>query len=103
MKINDQQAQQAAQVAKTSQVRKVGAEFSLYGAYGPSGVSGPDRATLSNFGQEIQRFTELAKKLPDIREDKVQAIEQKLKAGEYHVPVSDIAEAIFRLTELDRD
>lgn len=104
MKIDDQQAQQAAQVTGSSAIRRVGPGFSLNGAYGLSGATGPDRATLSNFGQEIQRFTELVKKLPDIREDKVQSIETRLQAGEYHVPVADVAEAIFRLrTELDRD
>ena len=102
MKIDDQ-AQQASQITGPTKVRRIGATFELYGAYGPSGVRGPDRATLSNFGQEIQRFTEMVKKIPDIREEKVSAIERRIQSGEYHVPVSDVAEAIFRLTELDRD
>jgi anti-sigma28 factor (negative regulator of flagellin synthesis) len=86
-----------------SPVQRIGPVFDLFAAYGASPVQGPDQAEVSVMGLEIQRLTEQVKQLPDIREAKVQAIESRLAAGTYHAPVADIAEAMFRLSELDRD
>ena len=98
MKIPEQQAQQAAKITNVNRVNRVGGNFDLNMAYGANGaVKGPDKATLSGLGQEVQKITELVKQLPNIREDKVKAIQSKIKEDKYGVSVPDIVESLFRL------
>lgn len=100
MKIDDHQAFEAARVAGTQPVQKVG-NFDLFAAYQTQGPPGADQAHLSVQGQEIQALTEKVKALPDIRDAKVDAVQAKLDAGNYEVPAADLAEAMFRLSEID--
>lgn len=99
MKIPEQQSQQAAKITNVNRVNRVGGNFDLNMAYGANGATnGPDKATLSGFAQDVQRVTELVKQLPDIRDDKVNAIRTKIKDDTYGVPVPDIVESLFRLS-----
>lgn len=100
MKIEDQGAFEAARAAGVSPVQRTGPAFHLFGAYGVSPPQGADSAAVSAQAQELREFTAQVKALPDIREDKVTALEQRLANGSYAVPVEDLAEVMFRLKEL---
>ncbi|MEZ0369505.1 MAG: flagellar biosynthesis anti-sigma factor FlgM [Candidatus Sericytochromatia bacterium] len=101
MKIDDQGAFEAARTAGINPVQRIGPAFQLFGAYGASPVQGADTADVSAQAQELRDFAARVKALPDVREDKVSALEQRLASGDYQVPVADLAEAMFRLSELD--
>jgi negative regulator of flagellin synthesis FlgM len=49
-----------------------------------SDVISPDPA-------EVQRFKEMAKGIPDVRQEKVDEIKRKVEAGEYKVDAADVA------------
>lgn len=102
MKIEDQGAFEAARTAGINPVQRTGPVFHLFGAYGVSPAQGADSAAVSTQAQELRDFTAKVKALPDIRSEKTDAIEAKLANGSYQVPVEDLAEAMFRLSELDR-
>ena len=101
MKIDDQGAFEAARAAGVNPVQRSGPVFQLFGAYGLSPARGADSASLSSTAQELRDFAAQVKDLPDIRADKVTALEERLATNSYSVPVSDLAEAMFRLAELD--
>ena len=102
MKIDDNNAFELARVNGVQPVQRVGAAFDLFAAYGVSPKQGVDQASLSTQGLEVQRLIKQVKDLPEVREDRVQGLEQRLQAGTYQVPVTDLAEAMFRLAELDQ-
>ncbi len=54
------------------------------------------RVDISGAAQEVRRVTELIKQLPDVREDRVQALKAQIEAGTYHVSSEDIADLIIR-------
>lgn len=102
MKIEDQGAFEAARVAGVNPVQRTGPVFQLFGAYGVSPAQGADSAAVSAQAQELRDFAAQVKNLPDIREDKVADLERRLADGSYQMPVEDLAEAMFRLAELDQ-
>lgn len=51
---------------------------------------------ISNRAQEVQRITQLIKDLPDVREDRVQALKAQVESGTYNVSSEDIADLIIR-------
>ena len=98
-----EQAQQAAQITKANRVNRVNGSFDLNMAYAMNGnVKGPDKATVSQYAQEIHKVADVVNQLPDTREDKIAQIQAKIKAGNYAVPVTEIAESIFRLSNEER-
>ena len=101
MKIEDQGAFEVARAAGVNPVQRTGPVFHLFGAYGVAPTPGADSASLSAQAQELRNLTAEVKALPDIREDKVAELEQRLAGGSYQVPVNDLAEAMFKLAELD--
>jgi len=101
MKIDDQAAFEAARTAGINPVQRTGPVFHLFGAYGVSPAQGADSAAVSVQAQELRDFTAKVKALPDIRSDKTDALEARLAQGKYQVNVKDLAEAMFRLAELD--
>jgi len=48
---------------------------------------------------EVQKFRKLAKKLPDVRQDKVDEIKKKIKSGEYQVDAEAVAKKMFELSQ----
>jgi negative regulator of flagellin synthesis FlgM len=50
----------------------------------------------SSTAQDVQRITQLIKSLPDVREDRVQALKAQVENGTYHVSSEDIADLIIR-------
>jgi negative regulator of flagellin synthesis FlgM len=51
---------------------------------------------ISDRAQEVTRITQLIKELPDVREDRVQALKAQVENGTYNVSSEDIADLIIR-------
>ena len=51
---------------------------------------------ISDSAQEVRRVTDLVNSLPDVREDRVQALKAQIENGTYHVSSEDIADLIIR-------
>ena len=62
---------------------------------------GGDRAEVSSSAQEIQSLKKYIHSLPDVREDRVQALKSQIENGTYHVSGEDIADLIIRRTLAD--
>lgn len=50
---------------------------------------------LSSDNQEVRKLTELVKNMPDIREDKIKAIKEKIQAHQYRISLEAIAESFI--------
>lgn len=59
-------------------------------------AEGAAEVEISDRAQEIQRITQLIKDLPDVREDRVQALKAQVENGTYNVSSEDIADLIIR-------
>lgn len=55
-----------------------------------------DQVDVSSTGKEISKLVERAKQLPDIRQERVEALRQQVQSGKYEVSSKQIAEAILR-------
>ena len=51
--------------------------------------------------QEIREIKRLVNELPDVREDRVQALKAQIESGNYHVSGEEIADLIIRRTLAD--
>jgi negative regulator of flagellin synthesis FlgM len=51
---------------------------------------------ISATAQEIQRVKQLINRLPDVREDRVQALKAQIESGSYNPSGQDIADLIIR-------
>lgn len=103
MKIDDNSAFEATRVTGPHSVARVGPVFDLFAVYGPSSpLQAVDQANLSVQGQEIQRLIQAVKELPDVREEKLKGVAERLQNGSWQVSAEDLAEAMFRLAELDQ-
>ena len=51
--------------------------------------------------QEVQQIKKLVNELPDVREDRVQALKAQIESGTYQVSGEDIADLIIRRTLAD--
>jgi len=58
-------------------------------------MSKPKKCKSSTQSDEVQKFAELAKKLPDIRQEKIDAIKKKIEAGTYNVSTDCVAKSII--------
>lgn len=56
---------------------------------------------ISTSAQDLQKYKKLIAELPDVREDRVQALKAQIEAGAYHVSGQDIADLIIRRTLAD--
>ena len=54
------------------------------------------RVDISPSAQDIQRVAQVISELPDVREDRVQALKAQIESGTYHVSGEDIADLIIR-------
>jgi len=59
-------------------------------------VSSADRVDISGRSKEIADIMSAINQLPDVRNDKVQAIKQSVDAGTYSVDASKVASAILK-------
>ena len=46
---------------------------------------------------EVRKFKEMAKAIPDVRQEKIDSIKKQLESGEYKVPAEVVAESIVDL------
>ncbi len=46
---------------------------------------------------EVRKFKEMAKTIPDVRQEKIDSIKKQLKSGEYEVPPEAVAKSIVDL------
>jgi flagellar biosynthesis anti-sigma factor FlgM len=60
-----------------------------------------DEAALSERAQTLSRARTQFEEIPEVRDDKVQALREKVNAGEYEVDVNKLAARIKDLFELD--
>ena len=51
--------------------------------------------------QEVQQIKKLVNELPEVREDRVQALKAQIESGSYQVSGEDIADLIIRRTLAD--
>lgn len=66
-----------------------------------SSTSARDAVDLSAVAQALQEFTSRASALPEIRSEKLQAMQHRLKAGETLATADQVAGAVIRETLLN--
>lgn len=104
MKIDDNSGFEMPRITGPHAVTRSGAIFDLFALYSPSHtLRTVDQAHLSMAGQEIQRLIPAVKALPEVRQEKLESVAKRLQHNNWQVPVKDLAEAMFRLAELDQD
>ena len=67
-----------------------------------SPTDGEDQVQFSGQTQEFMRVRKLAGGVPDVRQDRVEQLQQEITLGKYRVPAEDIADAIVRQHLIDR-
>lgn len=85
------QQQQAAE--KTSQGRE---NRSVSGSVAPE-----EKVTLSERAREIQQVRQAVEALPDVREEKVDELKERIASGEYRVDGEKVAEKMIGESLLD--
>ena len=73
---------------KVSQLYKTN---SVKSATKSQGSSFSDKLEISQTGMDYQVAKQHVARTPDIREDKVNDIKQRMEAGAYHVSIEDVA------------
>lgn len=89
MKISDRQIQS---VIEAYQKRLQGLETGLRTDGARRAREQSDRLELSPDARELARLAQLAKQLPEVREDLIRQVAQALKDGSYHVPAREVAD-----------
>ena len=56
-----------------------------------------DENVLSSRAAEVRRLRELAKTIPDIRQDKIDTIKKQIESGVYNASGESVAESISKL------
>ncbi len=63
-----------------------------------------DEVILSPRAAEVQRLKKLANDVPDVRQEKIDAIKKQIEIGTYNVSVRSVAESIIDLhIEMNRE
>ena len=47
--------------------------------------------------KEVRKFKEMAKAIPDVRQEKIDSIKKQLESGKYKVPAEAVAKSIVDL------
>lgn len=64
-------------------------------------VTSEEKVNLSTTARDIQQLQEAIRQLPEIREDKVQELKNRIDAGKYNVNGAKVAESMVRESLLD--
>ena len=56
-----------------------------------------DKDKSSPRAVEVRRYTKMAKDLPDVRQEKVEAIKKQIESGKYRIPAEEVARSIIDL------
>ncbi|MDD5934725.1 MAG: flagellar biosynthesis anti-sigma factor FlgM [Clostridiales bacterium] len=59
-------------------------------------VSKRDRVEISQLGKDIQVAKQVVAQAPDIRQDKVNEIKQRMASGKYNVSTEEIADKMIK-------
>ncbi|WP_425058509.1 hypothetical protein SCACP_31640 [Sporomusa carbonis] len=62
----------------------------------------PDEVILSSQAQELSQIVRTIKGLPDVRDDKVQDLSERIASGEYKVNAKELAERIIAYSKNER-
>lgn len=65
----------------------------------PAGVS--ETVNLSSKAKDIQRIKQMLDQLPDVRENKIAELKQKIESGAYRVDAAKIAEKMVTESLID--
>lgn len=88
---------------------RIDAIHKIYETYKANGVSnakkvnktaGKDEVALSDTAKDFQTIYKALTEVPDVREDKVQAIKQQMASGTYNVKASEVADKILSKIDL---
>ena len=63
---------------------------------GPSEQARHDRLALSDRARELRSALKAVQAAPDVREDRIAALQREIAAGTYHIPAEKLARAILR-------
>jgi len=69
----------------------------------PSGAEQKDEATFSSNSEKVSQLVAQAAKAPEIRQERVDALRQRVQSGEYKVDARRVAEAMFSDLSLPED
>jgi flagellar biosynthesis anti-sigma factor FlgM len=64
-------------------------------------VAPSDRVEISGEAKDYQQLNQIINSLPEVRSERVAALQQKVEAGTYHPQSEAIAEKLVRSTLLD--
>jgi negative regulator of flagellin synthesis FlgM len=81
---NSNDPERAAQSGQTSE------------SLGSAPPSRPDQVSVSERAADVGRLTARASELPDVRQEKVEQLRERIRSGSYNPSASDIAGAIFK-------
>ena len=59
-------------------------------------ASKKDEMTLSSRADEVLKYKEMAKTIPDMRQDKIETIKKQIESGTYNVPAELVAKSILK-------
>src|SRR5881275_2770905 len=62
----------------------------------PNTENKQDKVSVSERAETIERLTARATELPDVRQEKVEAMRERLQSGSYNPSANDIAGAILK-------
>jgi negative regulator of flagellin synthesis FlgM len=54
-----------------------------------------DRATISNRATELNKFKEILAQMPDVRQDKLTDLAERIKSGQYNPPSEEVAQKML--------
>ncbi len=60
-----------------------------------------DRAEISSAGKELQTYRAKLKEMPDVRQERVEALKTRVKNGDYEPSAEKISEGILKERHLD--
>ena len=56
-----------------------------------------DKGAPSPYDAEVRRYVEMTRDIPDVRQEKVEAIKKRIESGTYCVSAESVAESILDL------
>ncbi|HEX5323525.1 MAG TPA: flagellar biosynthesis anti-sigma factor FlgM [Capsulimonadaceae bacterium] len=101
MRIQGDESVRATQVSPATSVSGQGSSGQAGGA-GSSEGSPAATVDFSSQAQQIQSAKAAVNAVPDVREDLVASLKQRVDSGTYHVKASDIADMMLRRTTADQ-
>jgi negative regulator of flagellin synthesis FlgM len=84
----------AIQAAKNSRAEK--ADSKPVSSRGKKALAAEDKIEFSSKGAEVGKLVDQLKQFPDVRQDRVDSLRQKIQSGEYRPASEEIADAILK-------